>query len=202
MKTPFDAESVVLPAAITKHNPNDPADQRARRLLKREETIAKYHFEKIIGTRRKNGVRNKKKLKPRDRHVISCYVMGMRLVDVAEQFDLSLAQVINILQDPLSQQYLESFDQAHRDELGAMLPLVNDAVRDALESPGIDTKLKGVDRWTKVQRVVNGDAGNVEASQKTEEIRAARFRFIDQIKSIAAQEGVIEAEAVIVEAAE
>lgn len=206
MNDPFSPDNVVLPArlrGLSKHNGYyDSEAARERREENRELIKAQYNYEKIIGLRRKNGVRNKKKLTPKDLQIISCFVMGMKPVEIAEQVDFSLQQVHNVLTDPLAREHLDSFNQAHREELGAMLPLVNDAVRDALTSAGIDTRLKGVDRWAKVHRTINGDPGAEKAQQKTEEIHAARFRFVEHIKKLAQEEGVIEAEAVIVEKAE
>lgn len=198
-QSPFDPSTLKLPDEITKHNGYyDPEKAKARYEENKALIRSRYAYEKIIGKRRPNGMPNLKKLTPAHKQMISCFVMGMSVNEIAEQFDVAAITVSRVVSDPLAQEYIEEFDDQHKAEFNAMLPLVNEAVRDALRSPGITNRLKGVDRWAKIHRVMNGDDAGESGKNKAQEIHAARFRFLDKVKELAQQEGVIEAEAFIV----
>lgn len=183
----------------TKHNNYYDSDARkAERAAKREMLKTQYNYEKLIGTRRKDGIRKLKKLTFKHREMIAQFLSGMSIMDVAYMHDISYHMVWYTLSDPLAQEYIDEHAASQKAEFNAMLGQVNMTIRDGLESGGITNRLKAVDRWAKIHRVVNGDGEGESGKSKTQEIMAARFRFIEQVKKVAQEQGVIEAEAVFV----
>lgn len=190
---------IKVPGLPTKHNNYYDAESRAmENAAKREELKARYNYEKLIGLRRPNGVRNLKKLSRRHKEIIAQFLSGMSIIDIAFFHDISYQLVWQVLEDPLAQEYIDAVAASRKAEFNSMLALVNDTIRDGLESPGITNRLKAVDRWAKVHRVINGTNEGESGKSKTQEIMAARFRFIEQVKKVAQDRGVIEAEAVII----
>lgn len=177
----------------------DPEAAKDRYERNKEAMRHQYQVEKLIGKRSPSGTLNKKKLTSNHKQMISLFISGMPIDEIAELFDVAYLTVYSVLKDPLAQVYLDEFDAAFKAEFNAMLPLVNRTIRDGLQSGGISNRLKAVDRWGKIHRVVNGGDSSENARDKTEEIHAARFRFLEQVKEVALRTGAIEAEAVIVE---
>lgn len=202
----IDVANLKLPDAISqdkwgepsKHNNYyDPATAAKR--YNQEKERAQYAADKLLGRRRENGQPNLKKLTAKHKQIIAQYVVGTSPAEIASMFDIAVMTVHRIVSDPLAKEYLDEFEEMHKREFNAMLPLVNNAVRSALTNPGIQTKLKGADRWGKLHRVLNGENKGEEGRSRSQELHAARFRFIEKVKEIALQSGAIEAEAVIVE---
>jgi len=201
--TMFDLEDIKLPAELTKSDGYyNPEVSAARYQANREKIKNKYHIEKVLGKRRKNGMVNLKKLKPKHLKMIACYVSGMSINDIAEQFDVSQVCVQQTITDPLAAQYIDDFSERHKNEFNSMFPLVNNTIRGALESDLLTNQLKGVDRWGRLHKIVNGNDSGESAATKTQEIHAARFRFIDKVREIAEKNGCLEAEVVVVETTE
>jgi len=199
----FDLKDIKLPAELTKHDGYyNPEEAAARYQANREKIKNQYHMDKVLGKRRKNGMTNLKSLKPKHLQMISCYVSGMSINDIAEQFDVSQVSVQQVITDPLATQYIDDFAERHKNEFNSMFPLVNNTIRGALESDLLTNQLRGVDRWGKIHKIVNGNDAGESAATKTQEIHAARFRFIDKVREIAEKNGCLEAEAVIVETTE
>lgn len=192
--------NIDLPAsALTAGYDRDAAKDRYNR--NKELIEDRYHYEKFIGKRKKNGALKLKDLTPVHRQIIACHVNGMKGVDIALQFKMAAITVYRILNDPQVQIYINEFEDAFKDEFRAMFPLVADAVREGLEHPNPAVKLKAVDRYVKVRRVLDGD-GEDGSEDKKHSVVAARVKFVKLIKDAAkAIEGpdVIEAEAVLVE---
>lgn len=195
----YDPEKIKLPAEVSKHNGYFDSEEAAARYEERKKEVqALYSVEKILGKRRRDGSPNLKKLKPRHLRMIAYFVEGVPSTEIAQILDVSHNCVLRVLKDPLAAKYIEDFADGHKADFNAMFPLVNEAISDALTGPGLDTRLKGVDRWHKLHKTINGDDSGESASAKTKEISAARFRFIDQIRELAESSGVIEAEVVMV----
>lgn len=126
------------------------------------------------------------------------FVSGVSSVEIARFMNVSHNCVLRVLKDPLAKQFIDEFADGHKADFNAMFPLVNEAIQDALLNPSVTTRLKGVDRWNRLHRTVNGEDNDPSGSAKTKEITAARFRFIDKLKEIAAEHNVVEAEFVTV----
>lgn len=157
----------------------------------------RYHYEKMMGKRKHDGALKLKELKPEHKQYVSCFINGMKGVEIAEHFNVAAITVYRVLADPLATKLIGEFDDGFKNEFRAMFPLVADAVRDGLESGGIGTRLKAVDRWTKVCRFMDGDEEEGAKDGKTTAIVAARIHFVDLInRAVAAGGKVIEAEIV------
>jgi hypothetical protein len=199
MSDSFDPTEVKLPAEISKHNGYYDSEVFHQRYLERKaEVQARYAIEKVLGKRRKDGTPNRKKLRNRHKRMIAMYVNGVSPNEIALHFDVSQRCVLGVVQDPLAAQWIEEFEEGHKDEFNKMFPLINDAIREGLENPSIKTKMSAIDRWHKLHKTINGEEGTESGSAKTKEITAARFRFIDKVREIAEKNGVLEAEVVTV----
>lgn len=154
----------------------------------------KYHYEKIMGKRRKDGALKLKELKPEHKQYVSCYIHGMKGVEIAEQFNVAAITVYRVLADPLAIAVIGEFDDAFKSEFKALFPLVSDAVRSGLESGNEGVRLKAVDRWTKVSRYLEGDPEEKDQEEKTVAVLAARMRFVDLVKTATKGQKLIEAE--------
>ena len=181
-------------------------DGAASRYAANKELIAdKYHYEKMMGKRRNDGALKLNELKPEHKQYISCYINGMKGVEIAAQFNVAAITVYRVLADPLATSYIAEFDEQFKNEFRAMFPLVADAVRSGLENGGVKTRLQAVDRWAKVCRFLDGDADEKDQGEKSTAIVAARMRFIDLIdKATAGMENpkLVEAEIIEVTAGE
>ena len=173
----------------------DPERQAARYAMNSDLIKNRYHYEKIIGKRKGDGALKLKELKPEHKQYVSCYLNGMKGVEIAEHFNVAAITVYRVLADPLAAKILGEFDTAFKNEFRALFPLVAEAIREGLESGGITTRLKAVDRWTKVSKFIDGDVEEGEGL-RTEAIFAARLKFVDTIKKIT--EGATLAEAEII----
>lgn len=195
----YDPSTIKLPDEITKHNGYYDSEERHKRYEERKKEVqAKYTVGKVLGERRHDGVLNLKRLKPRHLKIISYFIEGIQSTEIARILDLSHQCVLNTIKDPLAAKYIEEFAEGHKADFNAMFPLVNEAIHGALTGPGIDTKLKGVDRWHKLHKTINGEVEGDSATTKIREISASRIRFTDQIREIAQKAGVIEAEIVTI----
>lgn len=154
------------------------AKYRANRTLLRQ----KYHYEKWTGRRRPDGALKLNSLSPAHLRMISAYINGMRIKDIAEQFKVAAITVGRVLADPLSQVYVEEFGEAQKGEFKAMFPLVAKAIRDALSSGNAEVKLKAVDRFAKISAMLSGPNPNDSRESRTEARTEARHKFIAMIK--------------------
>lgn len=190
---------VNLPARTKYNHYYDAEAAQAKYIAERETRKAKYEAEKILGTRQKNGAKNLKKLTRRHKAMISQILMGESYQKVAETFDVSYLCVYLLMHDPLVKPYLDQFDQAHREEFNRMLPKINEALHSGLdESSGFANQMKAIDRWTRVAGVLNKGSNEDLSVSKTEELHAARFKFVEMVREAAKKEGVIEAEAMVI----
>ena len=182
----------------------DPEREAARYAMNKELIADKYHYQKIVGKRRSDGALKLKELKPEHKQWVSCFIKGMKGVDIAEQYDVAAITVYRVLSDPLAKNLLGEFDEALKSEFLAMFPLVSDAIRDGLESAGIATRLKAVDRWTKVSSFIDGRGEEDSETKKPAVVAAMRLRMVTLLQAAAdalpANAPVeIELEAVVVE---
>lgn len=205
----YDPDSLNLPAVITdgpplsKHNGYYNSEKAAERYeLEKPRRQALYAAEKILGKRDKSGRPKLKKLKQKHREMIAAFLDGYSFVEIADLFDVAVNTVQRVIGDPLAKEEMASFQDAYKQEFNQLLPQVTGSIRSGLRSGDIGTRLKAVDRFGKLHRVINGEQGEKTATERTQEIHAARFSFLKKVKDIAEKSGVIEAEAVIVETVE
>ncbi|KKM17736.1 hypothetical protein LCGC14_1672750 [marine sediment metagenome] len=182
----------------------DPEREAARYAMNKELIADKYHYEKVIGKRRLDGALKLKELKPEHKQWISCFIQGMKGVEIAEQYNVAAITVYRVLSDPLAKALLGEFDEAFKNEFRSMFPLVANAIRDGLESAGIATRLKAVDRWTKVSGFIDGKTEEDKGEKKPEVMAAMRLRLVAMLQTTAGAlpsntPTQIEIEAVVVE---
>lgn len=163
----------------------DPEREQARYAMNAELIADKYHYEKVIGKRRADGALKLKELKPEHKQYVSCFIQGMKGVEIAEQFNVAAITVYRVLSDPLAKNLLGEFNESFKDEFKAMFPLVSDAIRAGLESAGIETRLKAVDRWTKVASFVDGVPEKDSGEKKPEVMAAMRTRLVAALQTAA-----------------
>ncbi len=173
--------SISLPLSATRAG-YDPERQRNRYAANAELIATKYKVDKMLGKRRTDGALKLKKLLPLHQQIVSCYINGMKGVEIAEQFDVAAITVYRILADPLAQSFISEFDTAFKDEFQRMFPLVADAVRDGLESTALPVRLKAVDRWAKICRYLDGGEED-NTGNKVAAITTARMKFVELVKS-------------------
>ena len=188
--------NITLPLSSTRAG-YDPEREKARYEMNSELIQGRYHYEKVIGKRKSNGALKLRELKPEHKQYVAAFVNGMKGVEIAEYFNVAAITVYRVLADPLARSLIGEFDESFRDEFRAIFPLVANAVRDGLESGSIATRLKAVDRWTKVSRFIDGDTGEGE-SPKTDVIFAARLKFVDMVKKASEGANLVEAEIITV----
>ena len=150
--------------------------------LNSENIKSRYHYEKWIGKRKKNGALKLNSLSPLHKQIVSAFINGMKGVEIAEQFDIAAITVYRILGDPLVQPLIDEFDNGFKAEFKAMFPLVADAVRDGLEDPAQTTRLKAVDRFVKICRLIDGDEPGGDAENRTVAVTAARLKFVQLVQ--------------------
>ncbi len=185
----------------------DPEREKARYAMNAELIKDKYHYAKVMGKRRQDGALNLKELKPEHKQYVACFVNGMKGVEIAEQYNVAAITVYRVLSDPLAKSLLGEFDEAFKEEFRSMFPLVANAIRDGLESPGIATRLKSVDRWTKVCKFIDGVDEGQNTSDKTQVLAATRLHMVTMLKKAtealpAASATIIDVETVVVETTE
>lgn len=191
------------PAPLTKENGYYDSEKAAER--NKEEAPkrqALYLAEKVLGKRDQSGRPRLKKLKSKHREMIAAFLEGAGMVEIAEEFGVAHVTVQRVLADPLAKELMAGFHDSYKQEFNQLLPQVTDSIRSGLNAVDINTRLKAVDRFQKIHRVVNGEQGEKTATERTQEIHAARFSFLKKVEEIAQKAGVIEAEAVIVESVE
>ncbi len=172
----------------------DPDEAKARYAANKELIAHKYHYEKIMGKRKSDGALKLKELKPEHKQYISCFISGMKGVEIAEQFNVAAITVYRVLADPLAADLIGEFDENFKKEFRALFPLVADAVRTGLESGGTKTRLQAVDRWTKVCRFLDGGEEEKDQEEKTTAVVAARMRFVDLVRNATDGMKLVEAE--------
>lgn len=172
----------------------DPEESKAKYAANSELIKDKYHYEKFMGKRRADGAMKLKELKPEHKQYISCFINGMKGVEIADHFNVAAITVYRVLADPLSADLINEFDENFKNEFRAMFPLVADAVRTGLGSGGITTRLQATDRWLKVCRFLDGGEEEKDQEEKTTAVVAARMRFVDLVKTATKGMKLVEAE--------
>ncbi len=195
--------NINIPLSST-HAGYDSEREAARYQVNKELIATKYHYEKIVGKRRSDGALKLKELKPEHKQWVSCFIQGMKGVDIAKQYDVATITVYRVLSDPLAKSLLGEFDEALKSEFLAMFPLVSDAIRDGLESAGIATRLKAVDRWTKVSSFIDGRGEEDSETKKPDVVAAMRLRMVTMLQAAASvlpnnESAIVEVAAIVVE---
>ncbi len=96
---------ISLPLSATRAG-YDPEREASKYAMNAELIKSKYNYEKIMGKRKDNGALKLKELKPEHKQYVSCFINGMKGVEIAEQFNVAAITVYRVLNDPLAQTML------------------------------------------------------------------------------------------------
>lgn len=158
--------------------------------------LSQYEAEKIVGIRDKAGRLPIKNLRPRHKKVLALHVIGKSIPEIADATDYSYGRIVQIINSESSQEFLADLKAAYDSELKSLLPLTIMAVREALLSDSVSTRLAGVDRFIKLSNMGQGngtesaaDSGN---TYNTVVINQAREKFVNELKTLAGVENVID----------
>jgi len=147
-----------------------------------------YHYEKVIGLRRSNGMRNLQKLRPVHERIIAAFVSGMSGVVIAAQFKCSALTVYRVLADPLASSLTSEIGEHYREEFKQLFPLVYAAVKDGLQSGSAKTRLAAVDRFARINRMIEGDSDEDGVESHVKRVIDARITIVHLIKDATPRE--------------
>lgn len=124
-----------------------------------------YRFERIIGVRNKNSTVRLKRLKPVHKTVIALHIRTLSNRDIAIVTGLNESRVSQIINDPLSQEYIRAHIQGMDNELEVLASLAVDAVRTGLQSNDEKVKLIAADRFFKATGRYNKEDSGRETAE-------------------------------------
>jgi len=157
--------------------------------------LSRYEAEKLVGIRNKSGHTPIKNFKPKHKKVLALHVIGRSTAEIANETEYSVVRVAQIIRAEASQQYLAELAEAYDSELKSLMPLAVMAVREALLSDSISTRLSGVDRFIKLSTMgqPNGN-GNDKGGDvyNTLVVNSAREKFVNELKVISGLENVVD----------
>ncbi len=130
------------------------------------------------GEEKKEGL---KELKVKHRQIITLHLQGIAGTRIAETLHCSVGMVYNTISDPLAKKLIDHYISGVENDLEALLPLAVGAVRDGLNSGNMDTKLKSVDKFTKLS---GRDEKEVAPGMNISIMGDARIRFVAELKEI------------------
>ena len=100
---------------------------------------------------------------------------------IGEALNCSVGMVYHTINDPLAKKVIDHFITGVENDLEALLPLAVDAVRSGLNSGSDDTKLKAVDKFTKLS---GRDEKEAATEMNVSIIVDARERFVAELKEL------------------
>ena len=166
----------------------DPVKAAAEYQINKLKLRDQYHYEKIIGLRRSNGTRNLQELRPVHKRIIAAFVSGMSGVEIAAQFKCSALTVYRVLADPLASSLTSEIGEHYREEFKQLFPLVYAAVKDGLQSGSTKTRLAAVDRFARINRMIEGDSDEDGVESHVKRVIDARITIVHLIKDAAPRE--------------
>jgi len=117
---------------------------------------SQYLVEKSTGERLPTGAKPLKRLKPWHKQAIALHIAGTPSGVVAKIFKKRPSTISILLGDPLAQAIIQRFQTLYNHEFHALHGKAVDAVRDGLECPDVDTKLKAAGVYFKEQEKREG----------------------------------------------
>lgn len=91
-----------------------------------------YDAQKDIGTRRENGALKLKRLRPFHKQVLALHLAAWPNEEIAKKLNRSPSWISSVINDPLSQEVLNNFEDLQEEEFKRLRLLANSALRDAL----------------------------------------------------------------------
>ena len=137
-----------------------------------------------------------KSLSIKHKFILALYMTGKySQVEIAREADVHYVTVHKVLRCKLGQELLNAWKEMMELELDGLMPLAVDSIRSALKSADKKVRLLAVDRFIRMTGV-GEDTGGVTVNI----VNDARVKFITDLKQMAVQENVIDAEFETVEA--
>ena len=137
-----------------------------------------------------------KSLSIKHKFILALYMTGKySQVEIAREADVHYVTVHKVLRCKLGQELLNAWKEMMELELDGLMPLAVDSIRSALKSADKKVRLLAVDRFIRMTGV-GEDTGGVTVNI----VNDARVKFITDLRQMAVQENVIDAEFETVEA--
>ncbi len=128
------------------------------------------------------GGTNLKSLTVRHRQIIALHLQGIAGTRIGEALNCSVGTVYHTINDPLARKVIDHYISGVENDLEALLPLAVDAVRSGLESTSDDTKLKAVDKFSKLS---GRDEKETAPTMNVSIMGDARVRFVTELQELA-----------------
>jgi len=141
--------------------------------------VDQYTKEKRLGIRKETGALKLKKLTFRHRKIIALHIQGFSGPQIAFYMNCSEVTVSRVLNDPLAKSYIDAAAKDREAEVKALMGSAVQGVREGLTKEGlsIETRLKAVDRYAKLQQAIDTKNDNASA----EDVIA---KMLDRIKAV------------------
>lgn len=154
--------------------------------------LTTYELDKRVGKRDISGRWQLQELKPKHCRMIAAHMEGVSNIEIAAMFDVTETTISRVLNDPLALQLIQTLEKGLTSELRGLLKLAIAALREAMSQADTDTKLKAIDRFEKLYKLLHPDVyvrkESVSISLKREEthitVTGARDRFLDKLNEI------------------
>lgn len=125
-----------------------------------------------------------KALTVKHRQIIALHLQGIAGTKIGETLHCTAGMVYHTINDPLAKKVIDHFITGVENDLEALLPLAVDAVRSGLRSGSDDTKLKAVDKFTKLS---GRDEKEEKSGMNITIMGDARVRFVSELKELTAK---------------
>ncbi len=172
----------------------DPHKAMVRYQMDKTKTADRYMFEKAMGIRMDTGAMPLKNVTPRHLNILSQFLSGCGVNQIALRQGCRASTISRILHDPRIKSMIKIAQETYDEELKALLPLAVEAVRDALCHTDPKIRLQAVDRFARMTGKGADDIGDHDA--KTINVVNLRQTFITNLKEIAKNHNIIDVEAV------
>ena len=143
--------------------------------------LDRYSVEKRLGLRRPNGALKLKRLTARHMKIIALHIQGLAGEMIAQHLNCSYVTVSRILNDPLSVDFIARHAKDKEAEISALMGTAVQVVRTGMTDKDlpVTTRLKAVDRFTKLLSVTKGE----EKTQTAEDVIAKMLERANFINS-------------------
>ena len=122
-----------------------------------------------------------KSLTVKHRQIIALHLQGISGKRIGEALHCTAGMVYHTINDPLAKKVIDHYISGVENDLEALFPLAVDAVRDGLTHSNADTKLRAVDKFTKLS---GRDEKEAETKMNLSIVIDARERFVAELKTL------------------
>lgn len=140
---------------------------------------SKYEWDKIIGRSRPTGRPKLNKLRPKHKMIIALHLQGYMNYEIANFVGFDEQHVSNVIMDPLAQEIINQHHASVDMKLQALMPMTVEVLRDALESPDMNVRLKAADKVMKNQGKYGDDGASNNGGTAEDVIARALERLAD-----------------------